>query len=149
MLCLERWYPLSLALMAGIVYFTVPLARTYRMPGSAGDLMSAVINLCAISIGFLATTKSILIAIDDKPLIADLKKTGYYQRVVRYLRAAITWSFLLACASAVGLLLDIGHTTDWTACHAAGMALWFALAVGTGASCYRVVHIFYTLLDTL
>lgn len=149
MLIWERWYPLVLAVLAGVAYFAIPLSRAYKMPASGGELMSAVINLCAIAIGFLATAKSILITVDNKPLIADLKRTGYYKRIVRYLRGAIAWSFLLAFASAVGLLLDVGHTSQWTTWHAAGVALWLALGLGTILACHRVIHIFYTLLDTL
>jgi hypothetical protein len=144
-----RWYPEVLAVLAGVLYFGIHLTRTYKMPQSANDLMGATVNLCAIAVGFLATAKAILISVDDKRLIADLKDTGHYREIVRYLRCAITWAFMLACWSAAGLFLDIGRLPTWTKWYAAGTAVWVASGVGTFLSCHRVIHVFYVLLERL
>lgn len=145
----ERCYPVLLGIIAAAIYLSVPQARNYRMPESLAALMAAVVSIGGISVGFLATAKSILVTIDDKAIIQKLKKAGYYKRIVKYLLAGIKWSFLLTLWSAAALLVDLKGTMAWTWLHAAGFAVWVFLAVTATLSYYRIINIFYAILNTL
>ncbi|MEZ6099972.1 MAG: hypothetical protein R3E01_13470 [Pirellulaceae bacterium] len=146
-LAIERWYPVLGGAVVAIVYFAVPVLRQYALPATASTLMAAIVSIGGIAIGFLATAKSILVSIDDKAIIAKLKKSGYYRRIISYLRYAVRWSFALTIYSAALLLVDLN--SGWTIWHSAGFSLWLLLAVASTLSYYRVINIFYAVLETL
>lgn len=152
-LALERFYPIVCGIIAAAAYMLIPAARDYRMPESISALMAAVVSVGGISVGFLATAKSILVSIDDREIIKKLKQSGYYRRIVGYLRAAIRWSFWLTLWSAAALVVDLkgqpNQPIEWTIWHAAGFGVWVLLAVTATLAYYRVISIFYAVMATL
>jgi hypothetical protein len=132
-----------------IVYFSVPRIRDYVLPETLPVLLSAVVTVAAIAVGFLATAKSILIAADDRPIIHRIKEAGFYNRIIGYFRSAIAWSFALSIASAVPLIFDYKGLKEWDWPHAYGTALWLFIAGGALASYVRLSRIWYTLLAHL
>lgn len=145
----EKRYPCVIGLVAAALYLSIPAARNYHMPATLAALMSSVVSIGGIAIGFLATSKSILISIDEREIVKKLKQSGYYKRIILYIRAAIGWSFLLASISALALLITIEKSTPWTLWHSLGFAIWLFLAIGATLSYFRVINIFYAILDTL
>lgn len=148
-LLFERSFPILGGLLIAAAYLATPLARNYQLPESVSALMAAIVSIGGISVGFLATAKSILISIDDKEIVKRLKATGYYKRIVGYLRAAIFWSFLLTIYSAAALLVDLKSVNPWTIYRAAGFAGWLFLAATATLSYFRVASIYYSVLNTL
>jgi hypothetical protein len=139
----ERRYPLIAGLAAGIAFFF--LAPSFPVAADAApSLFSAVISVAAIAVGFLATAKSILLSIENKPIIADLKAHGRYSTLIDYLMCATKWSFFLAVMSITCFLADL-KTPYW---HRWLFAFWVFAMFSTGASCFRVIHIFGKILRT-
>jgi hypothetical protein len=121
--------------------------RRHAFPPTLHDLFTAVISVSAIAVGFLATAKTILLALEERPIIVSLKQSGYYKWLIAYILEAIYWSFALAGVSAAGLLLTFakrGAAQDWE--HAFFLAIWAFLLAGAGLSYFRVVRVLSKIL---
>jgi uncharacterized membrane protein len=134
---IERWHPLLLSFIITAGYFC--FFSKNSAPDSIKDLFSAMISLCGITIGFLATAQSILFSIDKKYVVQQLKNTGVYKKLINYFMEAIRWSFLLAIFSSVGLLMDLKTQQAW---HPLAFGAWIFLVAAAGFSYYRVINIF-------
>lgn len=145
----ERWYPAVLALAAAIIYYRIPALSGYVLPDTIPSLLSAIITVAGVAIGFLITAKSILISIDDRPIVERLKAAGIYKDVITYIRSAIRWSFLLTILSCIALLFRYGTETEWDRNHAIGTAIWIWSAVGALLSYLRISRIWYTILSVI
>jgi hypothetical protein len=103
------------------------------------DLFIVVLNVCAIVAGFLGTALSVLLTIENRPVIKDLKDAGCYVPLLSYLLSAVRWSFAVVVASTCGLLL-------YPRLHALGqeafLIVWFAGAAVTSLACWRVIQLF-------
>jgi hypothetical protein len=140
----ERSYPLVVGIASGAIYLTAPALRNHQLPDTLTGLLSAMVSVAGIAVGFLATAKSILVSIDDKEIIRKLKKVGYYKRIIGYLRSAIRWSFALAVLSAAGMLIDLKG--NWEPWKAVCFAIWLGVTVTAALSYYRVIGLFYDVL---
>lgn len=145
----EQWHPLGLGIVVSATYLLIPATRQYVFPDTLPNLLAAVITVAGVAIGFLATSKSILVSIDDKPIIQRIRDGGLYPRIVGYIKAATFWSFLLTIASVLALLVDYRGLTAWDWPHAIGAAFWLGIAVATMAAHYRAVGIWYTILANI
>jgi hypothetical protein len=136
----ERSYPIMGAAIVGVVY--VVFFRTHAFPSTLHDLFAAVISVGAISVGFLATAKTILISLNDRPVIKKLRESGYYRWLVEYIVEAINWSFAVAALSAGGLLLRFAKEgTDQSWEHALFLTIWWFGLAGAGLAYFRVVRV--------
>lgn len=146
----ERWYPAVGGLAIGIAYLWIAALRSHVLPGTIPQLLSAVVSVGGIAVGFLTTAKSILISIDDKPIIARIKAVpGLYARIVGYLRSSIRWSLFVALISAAALVVDYSNIEKWTTPYAIGTALWLFVATGAVLSYVRVSRAWYALMDNV
>ena len=140
----ERCYPLCIGVACGGIYLACPASRNYRLPESFNGVLGAVIGLAGIAAGFLATAKSIIIALDDRPIIRKLKKTVYYRLIVADLRAAVFYSCCLAVYSTAGLMVDLRD--PWTVTRAELFAVWIAMTVTTILAYWRVMSVYSEIL---
>jgi len=145
----ERWYPLVGGVASALLYLAIPLSRTHVLPETLPNLLSAVLTVAGVAIGFLATVKSILISIDERPIVQRMKEAGVYRRVIGYLRAAITWSFILTLVSSVALLANYKDVRVWDTQRQLGTAIWIVVAVGALLSYYRIAGIWQEILDRM
>lgn len=126
-LLFERAYPYLFGLMAGWFWWR------YGNGFPKGDsLLSATLTVSGIFVGFLATSKSILISMSS-PVIDELKRSGYIIDLVSYIGQAI-WVNLFYCSLCV-----IGYFVDSQAAWFA--ASWIATSVCALATFVRVTHI--------
>lgn len=140
----ERVYPLVTCFVAGVVYYT--LAPEFPVKADAApSLFSAIISVAAIGVGFLATANSIILSIDNRQIIKDLKDVGYYSRLIDYLLAAVAWSSLLAILSIVCFLADLKAPESW---HRWMFTIWVGLMFGAGFACVRIVSVFAKILKS-
>lgn len=139
----EKLYPLVLGALAALGYFL--LLRHEPIPDTGKDLLGAVINLAAIAIGFLATIKSLLISIENRPDVTWLKSGQFYSRFHRYVFHAIHGSFIVAIVSSIYLLLfgrlQASPWASWA------VTCYVALVVFTAAAYFRVVTVFGLMLQ--
>lgn len=96
---------------------------------SNDSLLSSTLGVSGVLVGFLATSKAILIAMNSK-IIDDLRSSGYMVFLVSYIGQAI-WLNLSFCTMNVsGFFQD--QTQPWYS------GIWIALAVGSLLSFMRV-----------
>lgn len=96
------------------------------------SILSATLTVSGIFVGFLATSKSILISMSS-PIIDELRKSGYIEDLVSYIGQAI-WINLFFCSlSVVGYFVDT--QSDWYS------LIWIAGSVCALTAFIRVTHI--------
>jgi hypothetical protein len=136
----EQWYPAVVAIgVGGVAYFFIDLASIEGFR----DLLQTAVNLSAITVGFLATSKSILLTIEKKKVVAALKSDKQWPMLIDYMMCAIYSAFLLALVSGGLLLVKFKEPADW---HHAATSVWvfcLVLALLTGI---RIVRFFAWIL---
>ncbi|WP_009633816.1 hypothetical protein [Synechocystis sp. PCC 7509] len=133
----ERWFPLLIGVLTAAFY--IYFLRNYFLPSSVKDLFSSTMQISSILIGFLITALSILVTIEDKKIIQQLKRMGLYNKLLNYFMDATKWSFCLVIASSIGLLINFDVQQSW---HSSAFAAWLFVLTTTMSSCYRVIDIF-------
>ncbi|OPY13313.1 MAG: hypothetical protein A4E66_00818 [Syntrophus sp. PtaB.Bin001] len=137
----EKWYPLAAAIIICGCYFFY--FRKYPIPDTINNLYNIAVSISAISVGFLATSKSILFTIYDRKIIQWIKSAGLYDSLVDYMMAAIHYCFILSIMSAIGLLINMKPMPEW---YSYAFGLWLFIGTAALCSCYRVIHIFSKIL---
>lgn len=126
-LIFEKIYPYLFGLIAAAFWFR---AETVFPTGES--LLSATLTVSGIFVGFLATSKSILISMSS-PIIDELKKSGYIEELVSYIGQAI-WVNLLFCSlNVIGYFVDT--RSDWYS------LIWVGVSVCAIVAFIRVTHI--------
>jgi len=138
---MEKWYP---HVFGGLVTIGFLVFHHHvTLPASTKDLFSAVITISAIAVGFLATAKSIMLSMDKKRVIRQLKEIGQYDTILQYLMSAVHWAFACSILSACALLVDCKEQPCW---FPWAFAVWLFVTTTTATSCYRVIRIFHKIL---
>ena len=140
----ERWSPTVLALAGGLAAFR--WAGT-RLLGSENGLMF-IGGLGAIAIGFTATGLTILIAIEDRPIISWLRRAqgDQYNRLLRYMRGVLYWWFPALLLTGMAFVVDLqGLESVLPQVLAAGLV---GLSLGGMAAWYRVSLLTVLLLQS-
>ncbi len=123
----EKIYPYLLGLIASVLWL--------RMRGTfpTGDsLLSATLTVSGIFVGFLATSKAILMSMSS-PIIEELKRSGYIEELVSYIGQAI-WINLLFCSiNVIGYF--VSTQAEWYS------LIWIFISVCALATFIRVTHI--------
>jgi len=140
---IERWYPLAGGATVALAFLFVSPQAFPVQADAAPSLFSAVISLAAIAVGFLATAKSILIAIENGIAVRQLKSVGLYETLVSYLVTATRWGFVLSVASILCFVIDLRQPAGW---HRFALTLWLFSLVTAGLTFYRVFEIFARVL---
>jgi hypothetical protein len=104
-------------------------------------LIPAVLNGSAIAAGFLFTTKTLLLAMDEKWVIQRSKEAGYYLRFVHFLIQAVWLCLITACLSAVAAMADTASPHFRWIFH-----IWVFVVAATGLATVRVLRILSAIL---
>lgn len=139
----ERCYPEIGGAFSALALGVLLWLGWVDIPGTAKDLLQAVLNVSAIAIGFLATAKSILVSLEGKEAIDRVKEFGNYDTLLEYMASAINVSFVVAIVSAFGLLCDFSEPRPW---HLPLAVTWVFFAVMGTLSCHRIIGLFGRLL---
>jgi hypothetical protein len=137
----ERWHPIIFGFIAALIYLL--FLKNYPLPNTIRDLFSAAINICAITVGFLGTSQSILLSIANKRMIQQLKAADVYNKLIYYFMNAIHWSFALAISSAIGLIINLNQKEVW---HPWIISFWLLCLITATFSYYRVIKVFSFIL---
>ena len=123
----EKIYPYLLGLIASVLWLRV------RGTFPTGDsLLSATLTVSGIFVGFLATSKAILMSMSS-PIIEELKRSGYIEELVSYIGQAI-WINLLFCSiNVIGYF--VSTQAEWYS------LIWIFISVCALATFIRVTHI--------
>ena len=140
----EKWYPPVGALLTCAAW--VLLRRAVPLPLGTMDVFRAVVTAAAMGLGFLMTTTSILLSLNERWIIRRSRQEGAYALVVDYLISACRWCLSLAFFSAAALFVDARSFVWW---HAYAFAVWLGLAVGTVLAVYRIVYFLTVILRSV
>lgn len=129
----ERWYPYGVAFVSVLAWCIADL----RFPDSEA-LLASTLTVSGIFVGFLATSKAILIGV--KPaILRSLSTSGYMSDLVSYIGQAI-WANLAFCTfNVLGYFVAIPRP-PWYA------LVWIGLAVTSLLTFIRVTRIMLRLI---
>ncbi|RYG28568.1 MAG: hypothetical protein EON93_18365 [Burkholderiales bacterium] len=122
-LWIERWYPIAVACVAAAVWHSLEA----KLPGADAirDLYATTMGFAAITVGFLATAMSIVIAAPDSPLVRDLSESGYLSDLVRYLREPFLVGLAVAALCLLGFVVPATVTeSTWFSSFWALCTVW-------------------------
>ncbi|MEH6564581.1 MAG: hypothetical protein V7756_04565 [Halopseudomonas sp.] len=125
-LLFERFYPYIFMGLAA--YFWVYLEVTFPAKDS---LLSATLGVSGIFVGFLATSKAILMSMSSA-IIDKLRETGYMKILASYIAEAIWLNLSFGIFNVIGFFGN--QEQSWFS------VLWVPLAVGALFSFVRVTH---------
>ena len=136
----ERWHPIILGLIFSMLFLF--FYNKIQITDSYKSIFITTISISAISIGFLATSKSILFSIQKRQIINQIKQANLYESLIDYLMTSINLCFLLAVISAICFLIFnediIGKKYLYS--------MWLFIITSAFTSCYRVIRIFSKIL---
>lgn len=136
----ERWersYPAALAVASTAVWWFCFRGRYATLDAPA--IFQTALTVTSITIGFLATAKSILLT-SNSALLRRLRKQGSFHTFARYLARASMYSFVSLAFSAGGMLMHWRSRPDTL--HTIVFAMWFFWAALAGTTAFRSVHLF-------
>jgi len=123
----EIIYPYLFGLIAGYIWWKAGA----KFP-SGDAILSSTLSVSGIFVGFLATSKAILISMNS-PLVNELKRSGYINELVSYIGQAI-WLNLAFCTLNVIGYFSI-RDAYWFS------LTWVALSTASLMAFIRVTHI--------
>src|SRR5581483_11911843 len=103
---MERAYPLFFGVLSTVVSFVVFYKLQISIGDSIKDLFSSVINVGAITTGFLGTMQSILLTSERRRVVKYLKEANKFNSLVKYLLGSITLCIAIAAFSGAVLFLE-------------------------------------------
>lgn len=139
----EQAYPYAIAVLSGCAVFYILQYKGVCVPPTTNTVLQAIINVAAISVGFLATAKSILLSVGDKSSsIKWLKDAGAYKLLLRYFMEAVWLCLLLTVFSTIALLIEPGNSLPGRLI----ISVWSVVAVASALACYRIIDLFSRIL---
>lgn len=140
----ERFYPLAFGAFSTVAFYFAQ--RHHWIVSDLTVALSAFTTIAAIAIGFLSTAKSILLSIQDtKDVMVGLRANpGIYNRILRFMKAAINWCFLSALMSTATLLVD---KVNLATLHNLMIHAVILTGVTAGFACYRITTVFFRILS--
>ena len=140
-LLIERYCALLGAILAAAVCWwqwgRVPF------PSSWKELLGAIFTASATGAGFLFTAASILISMDQRPIMKWGRDIGAYAMFASYLTRGVWWCLVAALATLAMFLPDFGRAATW---HRLAFCGWPASTSGAGVAVVRVLLILATIL---
>ena len=112
-------------------------------PYSWKELLGAVFAASAASAGFLFTAASILISMEQRPVIRWGRETGAYSLFASYLTRGVWWCLGTALVTLMMFLPDFTKQSWW---HRSAFCVWLAAAAGAAVAIVRVLLILSVIL---
>lgn len=126
-LLFEKIYPFLFGIIAAVIWL--------EMGGvfpKADPILSSTLTVSGILVGFLATSKAILMSMNSS-IILELKKSGYIHELVNYIGQAIWLNLIFCTINVIGYFIT--QTTETYS------TIWIGMAVSAMMSFVRVTHI--------
>jgi len=132
------------------------MARELPPAATVSNLLSAMINVCGIAVGFLVTAKSILLSLSSSEVMKQLRSGGYHVSIEREMDWAIWLSFAVVVLSVAAMCFDYSRpVAPPGSAPASGyppigprvlFATWVGVSVASGVACCRVLCTFNKLV---
>jgi hypothetical protein len=141
-LLLERHCSLAGAVIAAAVCWSqwgrIPFPVSWK------ELLGAVFTAAATGAGFLFTAASILIAMDQRPIMKWGRETGASLLLARYLTRGIWWCLAAALLSLLMFMPDFSKPAAW---QRLTCSIWIGTVAGAATAVVRVLLIFAMILQ--
>ena len=98
----ERLWPYVLSIAIGAVW----LFGGLPLPSDSGGLFGAAVTVASVFGGFLIAAKAILLSLKGGKIFAALRRSGYLDTFVGYLRGGINASALMIVISITSFFID-------------------------------------------
>lgn len=127
---------LSLALGVAFYFFVIPV------DDRAMSILGVIASAAGTLLGFLLTAMTVLTAVMDRTLVANMVKTGHYQRLIR--------ETFFCCAMLLVLLVS-SVLTMFSSCQAQDVVFSFTIGMSVFCVClmaeagYRFKNVFLSL----
>ena len=143
---IERFVPEAVSLVFGALTYTILHHGWYELNADTKltELFGAVVNVCAIAVGFLGTVAAVLISLDGRKAIEAIKAVDLYGSLFGYIIKAVVWSF--ACAVITTILILYQTLKIPSFFHFFVLSAWTFLAFASCCSSLLVVIIFSLIL---
>jgi hypothetical protein len=142
----ERIYPWIIGLVAGVIsWFFVPQAIYVR---AAENLVDPMIMVGAMAIGFLMTVATMLISLERRTVIQELRGIGAYDILLGYIKSSIYAWIAVAISSIFVAVIDPVAIIPLIGCSwlRAALPIWTTLATFGFFTSHRVVRVMFALL---
>lgn len=126
-LLFERFFPYLFGVIAGILW-----VQTKLIFPESDTILSSTLSVSSIFVGFLATSKAILIGMNSQ-VIEDIRDSGYIKDLANYIGDAIWLNLIFCTINIVGYFVN--QASQWFG------ICWIILAVMSLMAFVRVTHI--------
>jgi hypothetical protein len=133
---LERWYPPLCGVASAAACF---VWAPQKLPNGFSALLSSTIDVCAITVGFMGTIWTILLSIEERPIMQRLKEAKRRSDLITFFASAVKWTFALGvwCAFSMLVMYDLSRLE-----YRVSLALGAFILTTAAFSCFRVIRIF-------
>lgn len=135
----ERYAAWTIALGVAIAFWV--WGRTFVPATSFKELAQAALNVAAIAVGFLVSSKAILLSVVNTRLVRALRESGHFCQIIGYFVSAIWWSVMMALSSAGLLLFDLEPSKIGVGKQIL-LTVWVLVLGGTLGANARVIYLF-------
>lgn len=141
-LSFERWYPLLFAVAAAVAAFLMDTSLPDGNDGYRAGLLSAAISASAIFVGFVATSKSILMALPKEPggIRQQIHDSNFIHDLANYLNQAMASSLAFCALNIAGFFPTVQAHMSWYS------PIWIGLGVFCVFSFWRVGRVMTVIL---
>ena len=127
---------LIISLIGGSLYLL--LFNGEKMPSSLDNLFLGGITVSAGLAGFLITSMSIILSLEEKYIIKQLRRTNLYDTLIKCFVDAVRWHFASLSVGLIGLFLEFKIYKPW---HNYFLAIWIFFLIEALCTSYRVIDI--------
>jgi len=113
--------------------------RDFSAERDLKDLVQAALNVAAIGVGFLISSKAILLSISRSKVVREIQKSGHFVTLIGYFLGATWWSAFAAITSASLLWMDLSASNP---SRQLPVLVWIFFCGGALGATVRVVHLF-------
>lgn len=114
------------------------LLRLAPIPDRFENVLETFVSLSGIVVGFLGTALTILLSLEGRRIIRQLKINGIYSQLVGYLLSSIHSGIIIGAISLIGVMLDYHihpRIAYWFT------SFWMGFVVVFCFSTYRVIRL--------
>ncbi len=139
----EEWGPFLLPVLlgsiTGILFFS-----HHSLPDRLEYQIESSINIFSILVGFLGASLTIILAMENRPIIDHLKRARKYERFLKYIFESCVFAFLVLLISFVlnGLVVD-KESTIWKF----AITGWYIFIMVSIFLCIRVTWLLFRILS--
>lgn len=133
--------PLIISGFSGLYSFL--LFNNYKLSDFSSNLFASVITFCGIIIGLVFTSLSILLSIEERDIIQQIKVSGAYKTLIEKFSFIINLTFILLTLSVFEICINFKIAKNW---HPYAFSIWIFITILTFIKYYQLINSFTNIL---